>query len=64
MALKVWYTNEYTDEKGKKWFSINGDTHYSLASGWTKEDAINDYTSPEHYIEDQVNTMRVFGFYD
>lgn len=62
--LRVYYTSEYTDDKGKRWFVINGDTHYDLSSGWTKDSAIADYTSPQNAIDDQVNTMRAFGFYD
>ena len=60
---KIYYMNEYTDEKGKKWLSINGDTDYPLDQ-WSKEDAIDDYLSPESEIERDIETRQAFGFYD
>jgi len=51
MNLRVYYTSVYTDERGEKWFAINGSQHYSLSSGWTEETAIADYTSPQNAID-------------
>ena len=46
-AARIYSAEKYTDEKGECWIAINGDTHYSLTSGWTEESAKADYISPE-----------------
>lgn len=60
---EIYYENEYTDENGKKWLSINGDTDYPLDQ-WTKEEAEKDYLSPEAEQERQLDFMRAYGFFD
>ena len=62
--MEIYYTKKYTDENGRHWFSINGDTHYDLDSGWTVKTAKADYKSPEHAAEYYTETMRAFGAYD
>ena len=62
--MEIYYTKKYTDENGRHWFSINGDTHYDLDSGWTVKTAKADYKSPEHAVEYYTDTMRAFGAYD
>ena len=63
MESKIYYTDEYTDENGKKWYCINGDTSYDLAH-WSKEDAEKDYCSEAATLERQLDYMRAYGFYD
>lgn len=60
---EIYYTDEYTDENGKQWLSINGDTHYPLDQ-WSKEEAIEDYLSPEAEEKRQEFFYRAWGFYD
>jgi hypothetical protein len=62
--MEIYYTSTYTDEENRRWFAINGDTHYDLDSGWTEEAARADYESPEHAAEDYMATMRAFGAYE
>lgn len=62
--MEIYYTSKYTDENGRHWLSINGDTHYDLDSGWTVKTAKADYKSPEHATEYYTDTMRAFGAYD
>lgn len=60
---EIIYTDEYTDDDGKKWYVINGDTHYPLDS-WTKEEAKRDYLSSEAEMKRDEFFRRVNGFYD
>ncbi len=60
---EIYYTSEYTDENGEKWYCINGEVHYSLEK-WTKEEAEADYTSEEETIKRQISYMESYGFYD
>lgn len=52
----------YTDERdGEFW--INGSTSYDLKQ-WTKEEAIADYQSEEAELQDKLDFMRAYGFFD
>ena len=61
--MEIYYKRKYTDEEGHEWLEINGDTAYDLTE-WTEEEAIDNYTSPEHRIEMLVFMMEAFGYYD
>lgn len=60
---EIYYENEYTDENGERWLSINGDTDYPL-NRWTKEEARKDYLSPEAEEERLLFTYEAWGFFD
>ena len=48
VSTEIYYTDVYTDDKGIKWLSINGNMHYNLSSGeWTEITATEDYQNPE-----------------
>lgn len=55
---EIYYTEERNGE-----FWINGDTGYDLEH-WTKEEAIADYQSEEAELQDKLDFMRAYGFYD
>lgn len=63
MKTQIWYTEEITDKRGRKWYRINGDTSYPLDQ-WTKEEAEADYNSEKATLERQIDFMRANGFYD
>lgn len=52
---KIIYTDEYLDERGTTWFSINGEKPYNL-SNWTKAQAIADFLSPESEMKRYIGT--------
>ncbi len=60
---EIYYTDIKTDDKGRKWFYINGDTGYAL-DAWTEEDAKKDYLSKEAYLKRLESNYRAWGYYD
>lgn len=52
----------YTEETGG-YFWINGSTGYDLEH-WTKAEAIADYQSEEAELQDKLDFMRSYGFFD
>lgn len=60
---EIYYTDIKTDNNGKKWFYINGDTGYDLST-WTEENAKAHYLSFEGYCERLQATYNAWGYYD